>query len=1316
MARRNKRGKVCNFNFNANAVFILINVIIHTFATSPVYPPPTCRGDCTVTRPTIPYIGQNTTWIGNGDIEITLGYSQNNFVVPIKVPSVTGWVSSLLYPTVDRPETYNVTAILQYNGILEPYNMHSLPNDLVPHSADILGNILSKLIVDGEVLPIGNMLTAYYNNHGISLLDYFEPTTLTFVSQDIGGQGQQTYAEPYFGNIRPLSANKAVFNKCNIKLPPAPGAYNGWAPPSTPPADFTPSSTYSCADFVDAYIALAKCNVTIPFQNGEGWTIFFFSSCAQDYNLNLLNADGTSALSTPKWINFLDTIIRPMLLSSKTGTEYMVNASSPSMQAYLSTPEELWDPHAGFPLGMYTTLIPATTPQGMAYLTAAKPPAVGQFYTPGKNAPNYPWTLTVSPRAPALQQYLALDYLRYCAGIVQQSNNVSAPPPPLTPLGQTVYYAQGRLPYMIPGRTAPQFVNLINTTPNLQIVQDLFLKGRSVNYPLSPFPGDAKAIVDGYYNGLFACMGLKNLSTVYCANRTVLLVNFNNLRACSSTNPGDIEYITVQNPGQDNICNGIYFTSYARWNVSRVNQTCTIQTTSTMINVELEYTTFVPPRDLLDGDALLLTNVTFEAVFTLVAVIVHICTFLSAMLNIDFYVTSLESYFKSEINKLDYRSLFIASIFMGTGVWIQTELTYDPITLEANVCGVSGQATVRFWAGLQVAQLFINVIFAFSSMVAAQHALRLLLTAQHDTELLLIQPNSKIQDNTSDKKSDKAPVNVAGELNISDFNANQSDQRIDRIKGFMTNLVDTQWSWFMFFVSGSIQSANMIFAYWIGLQTIANSSEFTSTLPSYILVIEWLAGSFFLGLANYTVFRLYGSPYIRYAIASVLPLCTVFVQWINLSASEFEFKSLETFPSTTWNSTYAGVMVGVFCLVTMFLFMHNGKRVSMSEKDHAIIVWKNKLVKLVNEQVKRIMDLTTRIVDTHRDELANNAFKTSVGQAGLTRVWRPYRLGVIYWSYSSSKNLPIELTDQKQQQKTVYRAAPTEKMLQTGMNEIMASKELFVRDARSYPNDMSPLMLDHPIVRERVKQFFEEEKGTENYLFLEEVEEYKELHALGLEPIASFMIAKAMYLTWFKSIEGVEMKEIGLYQLLPVVAVDDDFNKKEGKVSMFDKPDEKEEEEEKNKKKKEKTKTKTSPFLGIGAMLINVSANKANKIYDSLSAGKAPADLFDETHEEILRKVVDPVRGRIMGMKNFANGNRQINLPCNSKNNKLQQSPVQQSLSMAVVLPSSPVRESSIHSTSSPLISGIKSDAYRKSPNMTNHSLPQSSPLPGTVE
>jgi len=1265
-------------------IFLFLGLV--TTKTASTYPVPTCRGQCT-TATTIPSIGQKTAWVGNGDIEITIGYSQNNFV-SVKLPFVIDWVQSLLYPTVDRSETYNVTAIFQYNGILEPYVMHSLPDDLVPHTADILGNILSQLIIDDEIVPIGDMLTAFWNTHKRLLLADYVPSTLTFVSQDIGGKGEQTFGIPYFGNIRPLSVNQVTFAKCKIKMPPAPGAYNGWAPASTPPTNFSPSSTYTCADFVKQYIALANCNVSIPYQNGEGWTPFFFASCLQSYGLNLINADGTSALNTPAAINFLDTVLKPMLLASRTGTEYMVNASSPSMKAYLSTPESEWDPFATFPLGMMTTLIPATTPQGMAELTGAKPPAVTQCYTPDNVGPNYVWVLTVSSRAPPLQQYLGFDWLRYNALIVQQSSNVSAPVQ-LTPLGQS-YLAANRLPYMISGRTSPPFVALINKTPNLQIVQDVNTKGISLSAPSAPTSWEARSIAEGVYNGLFACLGLKNLSSAYCANRTSVLMNFLNLRPCLSSNPGDIEYIKIQNPGQD-VCSGVYFTSYARWNTSRINKTCTIQYQSTMTGVTLVTTSFVPPRTLLDGDALILSNETFEAVFTLISVIIHICAFLLAMTNIDIYVTSLESYFKLELVRVDFRSLFIASIFLGTGVWIQSEGTCIPIELKANVCGVTGQASVQFWAGLQVAQLFINIAFSIISTLVAQYALRLLLAAKHDTSVTqAIQVNGQM----SVKKSDNALVNVTVQQNISSFDMNQSDQRQDKIKHFMAELVDTRWSWCMFFVSGSIQSANMILAYWIGLQTIELSSDFTSTLPSYILVVEWLGGTFFLGLANYAVFRLYGSPYARYAIASVLPLCIVFIQWINLVASTFKFKSMTTLPPTTWISTYAGILVGVFCLAAIVVFLHNSKHVSMSEKDHAIKKWgdnANRKMKEQGDELRAIGSTTTR---AHRDKLANKAFETDLKKANLITFWRPYKLSILFSKYVAGQKLPVHLTNKPE---VTYWAPPTLKMLQTPMKEIMAPKELFNRYATKLPADTAPKMFDHPLAGECFRQLLTEQKSPENYQFLEEVNDYKEMHKRGLDPSTSYMIAKAMYLTWFKSIDGVSFQDLELYVLLP----SREETKETG--SMFDK---KEPSKEKGKP--------TNPFLGVGSERVNVSGDLINEVYTRLCVREAPVDLFDKTYAELLTKVVNPLSSNVMAVAGFENINHQFNLPCVPQN-------TQPSVMVTEQLPNSPVRESraQTNSTSSPLLNGIKSsDVYRHSPQMSVHHLSVDAPatLPGTVE
>ena len=1206
------------------------------------WPPPTCRGQCT-TATTIPYIGQETAWIGNGDIIVRVGYSQNNFVQTIKVPLLIGWVESLWYPTVDRPNTYNITVALQYNGILEPYNMHSLPDELVPDSADILGNILSQLIVDGEVLPIGSMLTDYFNNHRINLLDDYEPSTLTFVSQDIGGQGQQVYAMPDFGNIRPLTVNTVVFNHCNIKLPPAPGAYNGWAPPSTSASNFSPFSTYGCADFIDAYIALAKCNVSIPFQNGEGWTPFFLASCAQEYYLNLVNADGTSAINTPKFIEFLDTVIRPMLMASKTGTEYMVNASSPSISAYLSTPEEEWNWLDGFPLGMLTTLIPATTPQGMAYLTAAKPPAVGQYYTPGPIAPNYVWTMTASSRSPPLQRYLVLDLLRYSAIIVQPSTNVSAPAQ-LTPVGQNVYLAQKRLPYVISGRTNAQFVNLINTTPNLQIVQDLFLKGKSLSYPLAPPVWEAKSFALGFYNGLVACMGLKNLSTAHCANKTAELVDFNNLRACSAFNNGDVEYIDIQDPGQD-VCNGVYVTSNAAWNASRVNKTCTIQSISSMAGITLQFKTFYPQRNLQNGDTLALGDETFDLVFGAVALFCHVFAFLSAMASVDFYVYSLDAYYKNEIAKIDYRSLIVASVFEGTGIWIQTQLGYVPVELPANVCGVTGQATVRFWAGLQVVQLLVNVVVSFWALVVAQYALRLLITAKRDAlaAATLMHP-AEIHIHSSDKKSDNVLFQVSAPQNISGFDENQSDQRRDKIKDFMAHLVDTRLSWCVFLISGSIQSGNMILAYWIGFQSVALSSDFAWTFNNYVLVIEWIAGSFFLGLVNYATFRLHGAPIVRYAIASVLPFCIAFVQWINLVSTRFEFASATLLPSSTWSSTDAGFLVGTFCFVTLAFFFRNNQHVSISESRHALVILKEKALHMLQEQSARMTDLATRTIGAYRDELANNAYEADVKLADLTKISRPYRLSILYWSRNAAQSLPIKIMGKHQ---VVYRAPPTLEMLKSPMTKIMTPKELFNRYATKYPADMAFKMLDHPITGDRFRQFLAGRRATENYLFWEDVNDYRELHKYGLEPIPAFMLAKAMYLTWFKSIDGVDFTNIDKYILRP--DEDDTDTKGSSKTSstMFDTDDQ---DDGKNKDKDKKV----NPFSGQGSSRVNVSGNQINQVYASLCIKEAPANLFDETYAEISKIIIDPLRGVVMGLENFALGNHGLFVPCTPTGNQQQ--------------------------------------------------------------
>ncbi len=1287
------------------------------------WPAPTCRGACTTatTSTVIPYIGQETAWIGNGPIKIRLGYSQGNFVVAIKIPAITGWVESLWYPTVDRPGTYNVTVALQYNGILEPYNMHSLPDELVPDSADILGNILSQLIADGEVLPIGSMLTAYFNNHRINLLDAYEQSTLTFVSQDIGGQGQQTYGTPYFGNIRALTANTPIFNKCHIKLPPAPGAYNGWAPPSTSATNFSPSSTFGCAAFIDAYIALAKCNVSVPFQNGEGWTPFFLASCAQEYYLNLVNADGTSAIDSPKFIEFLDTIIRPMLLASKTGTEYMVNASSPSIAAYLATPEEEWDWLAGFPLGMLTTLIPSTIPQGMAYLTAAKPPAVGQYYTPGPTAPNYIWTLTVSSRSPPLQQYLALDWLRYSSIIIQPSTNVSAPVT-LTQLGQTVYLAQSRLPYVISGRTAPQFTNLINTSPSLQIQQDLFTKGKSVSYPLSPPVWEAKSFALGFYNGLFACMGLKNLSTGYCANKTASLVNYNNLRACSAFNAGDVVYINIPDPGQD-VCSGIYVTSYARWNISRVNVTCTIQSKSSMAGITQQYTTYYPPRNLLDGDPLVLGDETFDIVFSAVAIFCHIFAFLSAMASIDFYVYSLDAYYKNEIAKIDYRSLFAASTFLGTGIFLQTQLDYVPIELPANVCGVTGQASVRFWAGMQVVQLLVNIILAFVSMVVAQYALRLLITAKRDAAAL--QP-LEIHIQSSDKKSDNAFIQVSAPQNISGFDENQSDQRRDKIKDFMAHLVDTRLSWFVFLISGSIQSGNMILGYWIGFQSVALSSDFAWTFDTYLLVIEWIGGSFFLGLVNYAAFRLYGATIIRYAIASVLPCCIVFIQWINLVSTRFEFASTvsSSLPSSTWSSTDAGFLVGALCFATLSFFFRNNQHVTISESRHALVVLKEKALKMLHDQSARMTDLATRTISAYRDEVANNAYESDVKKADLTKISRPYRLSILYWSRNAVQSLPIKIIGKHE---VVHRAAPTQEMLKTPMSKIMSAKELFNRYAKNHPADTAFKMLDHPIIGDRFRQFLAKQFATENYLFWEDVNDYRELHKRGLEPIPAFWLAKAMYLTWFKSIDNVKFADIDEYILRPdETETDTDGNGNGNGSSKSSSIYELKDEDygsgssgNGNGKDKAKGK-KTDSFSGQGSSRVNVSGAQINRIYARLCLKEAPANLFDETYAEISQVVLDPLRPNVMAMDNFALGNHDLFLPCTPNTNQ-QYHRHQQTLPSSALFvttdqqhnhqnpsTSSPIHESKgrTDSISSPNLNGVvKIDVVqRRSPQMSEMS------------
>ena len=467
-----------------------------------------CTGSCTAIA-IVPPIGTITAVIGNGPINVSIGYSHIAFHTQ-KIALGKGFVNEQMTKGV------NISLQLMYCGVLDPNNFYKLPVGAIPHSPELNSEVMGINVLKGVIVPITEWMTKNFYTKGYTLQEQIPLQAYSDVSFD-----NEWYGIPWVADIRGININRTTFATCGLKLPPP--LSTNWSLPYT--------ESWNWYTFVNYTKALRDCGVLIPYWQIECTTHPFIMAIIQSFGGTLLKTDGTSNIMSDNVYKATADIIVPML---KYGGPEMIcvwiNCTAPGMKAYLENPGR--DSSIPAYLGQSTCDIPSNQPMGMSMVTGGRSGVSGSA-TPGRYTPAFYWSLTMSKRA-VLDgvQEIVWDWILFNSDFGTD-----------TTFAYNYYKSRNAIPVPLNGRNKPFFQNLVSLSTTWTHNQP---KGYSMLYPNKANEWLGRFEAEGRLNMYIACLspwplpagpGTKvpeghDRSIDYCRKRLHDSINYLALKQC----------------------------------------------------------------------------------------------------------------------------------------------------------------------------------------------------------------------------------------------------------------------------------------------------------------------------------------------------------------------------------------------------------------------------------------------------------------------------------------------------------------------------------------------------------------------------------------------------------------------------------------------------------------------------------------------------------------------------------------------------------------------------------------------------------------
>ena len=139
----------------------MVPIIFGLFCFFPAVFAQVCTGHCTALT-FVPKIGTITATIGNGSINVSIGYSHVSFHTQ-KVTIGKTFVNEQSAKGVD------ISLQLMYCGVLDPNDFYKLPTSSLPHSPELNSEVMGINVLKGVIVPITEYMTRNFYTKGYTL-------------------------------------------------------------------------------------------------------------------------------------------------------------------------------------------------------------------------------------------------------------------------------------------------------------------------------------------------------------------------------------------------------------------------------------------------------------------------------------------------------------------------------------------------------------------------------------------------------------------------------------------------------------------------------------------------------------------------------------------------------------------------------------------------------------------------------------------------------------------------------------------------------------------------------------------------------------------------------------------------------------------------------------------------------------------------------------------------------------------------------------------------------------------------------------------